>query len=110
MEIIKVLPQELKWNVFKFMEHPVAALFKLEMMDELEEHFMILKEGPCYEINWCADDDVLFGCHALFLKKEAKFETTFCHECSEYYEEIIYCSDCRGNWQYGGIPANINKT
>ena len=28
MEIIKLLPQELKWNVFKFMEHPVAKIFK----------------------------------------------------------------------------------
>ena len=48
--------------------HPVADLFKKELEEELSEHYRILKEGPCYEPNWCADDDFLFGYETLVSK------------------------------------------
>ena len=62
MEIIKVLPQELKWNVFKFVEHPVANLFKKDTyyqsyvdvsrsMDNLIE-MGIIDEGVSYYWIW----------------------------------------------------------
>ena len=55
------LPNEIEWNIIKYMSHPVADLFKKEFEEELEDHYRILKEGPGNEENWCADDDELFA-------------------------------------------------
>jgi hypothetical protein len=62
------LPNEIEWNVFKYMSHPVADVFKKELEEELDDHYRILREGPCYEENWCADDDELFGYQYLSRK------------------------------------------
>ena len=48
--------------------HPVADLFKKQFEEELSEHYRILNEGPCYEPNWSADDDWLFGYQYLIKK------------------------------------------
>ena len=55
------LPNEIEWNIIKYMSHPVADLFKKEFEEELEDHYRILKEGPGNEENWCEDDDELFA-------------------------------------------------
>jgi hypothetical protein len=66
------LPNEIEWNVIKYMSHPVADLFKKEFEEELEDHYRILKEGPCYEENWCEDDDVMFADQYLCRKLSDK--------------------------------------
>ena len=55
-------------KIMLYNSHPLADLFKKELKEELSEHYRILKEGPCYEPNWCADDDFLFGYETLVSK------------------------------------------
>ena len=37
MEILSRLPNEMKWNVLKFLQHPVAGIMK-EIIEFYEEH------------------------------------------------------------------------
>ena len=62
------LPNEIEWNIVKYMSHPIADLFKNELEEELEDHYRILKEGPGNEPNWCEDDDELFAYRFLCRK------------------------------------------
>ena len=72
MELVNELPYDLRWNVIKFSTHPVADLFKQELEEDLEWHFHVFKEGPCYEPNWCADDEELFAYRSLCMKLHEK--------------------------------------
>ena len=54
------LPQEVFNEIMLYNTHPVSDLFKQGLEEELNEHYRILNNGPCYETNWCEDDDFLF--------------------------------------------------
>ena len=61
MKKINELPEELQWNIIKMTCHPMADAFKKGLKEELDDHFRVLKEGPGYEENWCADDEWTFA-------------------------------------------------
>ena len=60
--------EEKELNIIKIMHHPIAEAFKKGLEEELEDHFRVFKEGPCYESNWCYDDDWSFA-HEHFRHK-----------------------------------------
>ena len=65
------LPQEVFNKIMLYNTHPIADLLKKELEEELNEHYRILTEGPCYEPNWSEDDDFLFGYECLKRKLSA---------------------------------------
>ena len=63
------LPEEIFNKIMLYYNsHPVADLFKKQFEEELNEHYRIREEGPCYEPNWSEDDDWLFGYQYLIRK------------------------------------------
>ena len=62
------LPQEVFNKIMLYNSHPVSDLFKKEFEEELNDHYMIHKEGPGYEPNWSEDDDWLFAYQYLIRK------------------------------------------
>ena len=70
MEKTNELPIELEFKIIKCMRHPIADAFKKGLEEELEDHFHVMEEGPCYEQNWCQDDEYSFAYEYFKQKKD----------------------------------------
>ena len=69
MELVNELPYDLRWDVIKFMTHPLADAFKQELEDDLDLHFRVYDKGLRNQPIWCSDDDELFAWAYLWYHK-----------------------------------------
>ena len=63
------LPNEIEWNVIKYMSHPLADVFKKELEEDLELHFHIYDESRSNDSYWISEDEgAMFAYHVLSRK------------------------------------------
>ena len=77
MEIVPMLPEELKWKVFTYLSHPVADIMRYVHVEELNWMKIYLKQLQKYFPDLTYDDLCPYyqGAHA---------------ECMTWYEELYY--------------------
>ena len=99
-EYLKLLPEEIVNKILLCATHPIVDLFKKELEDELYSDFVI---DP--EIDWCIDDDRLFGsCYLSWNKFHKKMQAERDRDSDNASEEEDRCIECNDYRELGSCP------